>query len=349
MKNIYLTVILSFLAFNIYSQSTERLLSKGISDIQNDDFNSALSFFNKVIEIENKNIKAYTLRGYTRGQLNDYVGAIQDFTKIISIEPNNSDAYDKRGICKKNNRDYQGALMDYNKAIKINNKNASAYCNRAVLKYDFLNNQAGACDDWEVSKSLGFELAYRNSEGKCEEVNGAIKTQKGLLIYFNTKGNYHTLNLDGDIDLSNFPFIKKDNNWFQFITNGKVNFFGENGNVLINFMNWEVNYLEQELKENLKVDNSIADIEGIRVNLWNYENPRLDNESIDTPVIKTYFADFVNNDLIYRFSYASTTGNNEIADDFLKSLVRNIRYYENKIDLNKLQQAISIGLNYYKE
>ena len=57
----------------------------------------------------------------------------------------------------------------------------------------------------------------------------------------------------------------------------------------------------------------------------------------------------VNNDLIYRFSHASATGNNETADDFLKSLVRNIRYYENKIDLNKLQQAISIGLNYYKE
>ena len=41
------------------------------------------------------------------------------------------------------------------------------------------------------------------------KVNGAIKTQKSLLIYFNTKGNYYNLNLDGDIDFSNSPILKE--------------------------------------------------------------------------------------------------------------------------------------------
>ncbi|HUH73504.1 MAG TPA: tetratricopeptide repeat protein [Chitinophagales bacterium] len=350
MKKPILFLLLSLISFSTFSQTTSNTMSRALAEMQERNFKEAIVQFDEVIRLDDKNIQAYTNRGFARAQLQDYDRAILDFSKIIELEPNNAYAYDKRGICKKNAGDYQGALKDYNKAIELESENAPAYYNRGVVKYDFLNDKIGACEDWTISKNLDFERAINIYKERCEEREiGVFPTKNGLLIYFNVENNYHTLNLDGDIDLSNFPIIRKDDQWFQFNINDKDEFVDSKENVLINYMNWEIDYFEEEFETKLQSENKIISVNGIQVNLWNYKNPKMDTQPEHTPVIKTYFADFAHNDLIYSLVYASTTDNNESANEFLKSLVSNIRFYKNKIDLDKLQEAIKNGINFYAE
>ena len=217
------------------------------------------------------------------------------------------------------------------------------------MKYDFLNDKEGACNDYSISKSLGFQLAFENSKGKCEEPNGVIKTKNGVLIYFNIENNYHTINLEGDIDLSNFPFIRQNNVWFQFITNEKSDFLKNGDNVLTNYMNWEIDYFEKQFNRKIKYKSSFVKNNDLIINYWNYDMPNLENENLERRVTKIFFADFIHNSLIYRFSYASESGNEAEANKILNKLVDNLIFYNRKIELNRLQNSIINGVNYYSE
>ena len=99
----------------------------------------------------------------------------------------------------------------------------------------------------------------------CQEESGAIKTNKGILLYFNVENNNHTLSLEGDIDLSNFPYIKLDDNFLQFIVNDKRNFITKDSSTLSNYMNWEIDYFEEQFETELEVENETNSISDFRL------------------------------------------------------------------------------------
>lgn len=348
-RGISLILLLCFLSCRVFGQSTDEMLSRAVFEMQQGNFIEAITHLDALLKMDSRHIVAYTLRGYAKNQVQDFDGAIADFSRIIEFEPNNSDAYDKRGICKKNKQDYLGALEDYNKAIELDKDNASAYTNRGILKYDFLDDPDGACEDWAISKNLGHELAFVNSEGKCEDAIGAIETDNGVLLYFNEEHNFYTLNLEGAFDLSKFPLIAVDGKWFQFISHAKEDFSAHGKSALKSYMDWELAHYERSFGTQLKSVHNILPLADRQVSLWSFENPKVEARIDFTPVIKTYFADFEHNDWLFRFSHASPVGDDKIAHEFLTGLVQNIRFYSRKIDVLKLEEAIMDGQNYYHE
>ena len=54
--------------------------------------------------------------------MKDYYGAISDFNKVIEIDPKDAKAYNNRGISKSNIGDKKGACDDYKKAISLGSK-----------------------------------------------------------------------------------------------------------------------------------------------------------------------------------------------------------------------------------
>ncbi len=179
-----------------------------------------------------------------------------------------------------------------------------------------------------------------------QQNEGAIKTKNGFLLYFNIGTNSHTLNLNGEVDLSHFPFIKQDNIQFQFYKARKDEFGNESKSILINYMNWEVDYYQQQLNVKLNVSNEVFNKNGLSSNFWKFKNPIIENDKIYTPVVATYFLDFIHNDYIYRFSYASINGDDLEAKTILLKLADSIKFYDKNLDLNKLQQNILEGKNY---
>ena len=98
--------------------------------------------------------QAYYFRAITKMKLEDYNGAISDFNKAIEIDPNNAGAYMNRGNTKIKLKDFYGAISDYTKVIELNPNDAVAYCYRGNSKI-ILGDLNGACKDWKLATELG--------------------------------------------------------------------------------------------------------------------------------------------------------------------------------------------------
>lgn len=194
---------------------------------------------------------------------------------------------------------------------------------------------------------LSFLLMVIFQTAIAQQNYGGIKTQNGILLYFNLGGNSHTLNLEGDVDISNFPFIKQNKIWFQFYTADKLEFGKEPKSILNNYMNWEIKYHKNQIGKNLITESEILNRNGYIMNFWKFMHPIKNIESGRTPIIASYFLDFIHNDLIYRLSYASISGNDSEAKTILLNIADNFTFYEEDIDLNRLQKNIIKGQNYY--
>lgn len=120
--------------------------------------NMKLSDLNTAIELNPNYVEAYLSRGIEKYDLEDYQGAISDYTKAIEIDKKNFDCYAYRGIAKTKLNDNNGALADYNKAIEINPKYAFCYGIRGVLKYN-LGLKEEACLDFSKAGELGNKLS----------------------------------------------------------------------------------------------------------------------------------------------------------------------------------------------
>ena len=72
--------------------------------------------------------------------------AISDYNKAIEIDPKYAKAYNNRGWVYHREGLYDKAISDYNKAIVINPRYAQAYVNRGVAYYRKGDNE-NACSD----------------------------------------------------------------------------------------------------------------------------------------------------------------------------------------------------------
>ena len=86
-------------------------------DLKNGLYDSAISDFNKAIEIDPKHDKAYNSRGNVYNVKGLFDLAISDFNEAIDINPKYADAYGNRGYAYSAKGLYDLAISDFNKAI----------------------------------------------------------------------------------------------------------------------------------------------------------------------------------------------------------------------------------------
>ena len=117
------------------------------------DYDGAISDYNKSIDLDPNNSLLYATRGLAKYYLKDYNGAISDYNKSINLTPNSSVVYYERGLAKQYLKDYDGAISDYNKSIDLDPNNNSVYYNRGRTK-SFLKDYDGAISDYNKSIDL---------------------------------------------------------------------------------------------------------------------------------------------------------------------------------------------------
>ena len=83
--------------------STEALLkrSKGI-------YRGAIKDYDKAIELDPNDAKAYNFRGYAKWLLGNNDGAMKDFDQAIGLDPYYANAYNFRGVAKFSLKGYRG-------------------------------------------------------------------------------------------------------------------------------------------------------------------------------------------------------------------------------------------------
>ncbi len=86
-------------------------------------FEEAIKYFTKAIEIDPLNANYYHRRGAAIDSLGQYSEAINDYDQAIYLDQDNSDFYNSRGVAKTNLKFFSGAIKDLNKAIKLDPSN----------------------------------------------------------------------------------------------------------------------------------------------------------------------------------------------------------------------------------
>ena len=182
--------------------------------------------------------------------------------------------------------------------------------------------------------------------GQEPDYKGGIKTHDGVLLYFNKDKDTYTIDLKGEIDLNRYPIVKVNGNLFE-LKNGPKKMFGKSEDeILINFQIWEHKYLEDELfKQSIKFKQKRLKIKNKLLNFWFFEMPK--NRTIDKPVLRTFYLDFIQGQRAYSFSYPSLSGNEKEAMIFLLGLYNSMHFYSKSIDINHLRRQIVKGVNYY--
>jgi len=210
----YLILVFLFSSIVATGQINIRhFMSMGKNALMDNDYTSAVQYFNVIINHEPDLFEPYFLRGVAKYSLGDYQGAERDFTVSIQMHPMYSHAYHYRGVTRDLLLDYHNALQDYNRGIGLDPFNADIYISRGATRLHMKSYISAIKDfDQAVEYNANNPMAYLNRaiakgllkdyEGAIEDCNHAIR-----LDYFNTQAylkrgviKLETENYDGALE-----------------------------------------------------------------------------------------------------------------------------------------------------
>ena len=158
----------------INETDSDEQLNQGIALLEEGQYDRAIAYFNKAIELNPRDADAYNNRGlaYFEGK-GQYDKAIVDYNKAIELNPRSAAAYNNRGLAYGYKGKYDKAISDCNKAIELNPRSAAAYNNRG-LSYFNKRDYEKAWDDVHKAQNLGYKIhpgllkALRQASGRQE-------------------------------------------------------------------------------------------------------------------------------------------------------------------------------------
>lgn len=138
-------------------------LSKGNRAYDENEYDKAIEYYNKAIELDPDFADAYNNRGIAYRRKGECAKAIEDYNKAIELDPDYSEAYYNRGRAYRYLKEYDKAIEDYSKAIELNPEDAEAYNSRGVAYAD-LKEYGKAIEDFSKAIELNPEdaEAYNN-------------------------------------------------------------------------------------------------------------------------------------------------------------------------------------------
>jgi Tfp pilus assembly protein PilF/pimeloyl-ACP methyl ester carboxylesterase len=113
--------------------NAELRIEKGNTLFSTSNYDYAINYYGKALELLTNNKTAYVNRGTAFAKKSLYIEAIDDFSKAIEIDPENSIAYNNRGFVWEKRGYYKRALEDFNRALKLNPRSIDALCNRGCI------------------------------------------------------------------------------------------------------------------------------------------------------------------------------------------------------------------------
>ena len=134
-------------------------INRGMDYGKKDQFDQAMSDFNKALEIDPTSAMAYHHRGVLYTFKGQYDQAFSDFSKALEINPRFASAYSSRGRAYMAKGQYDQAISDYTKALEINPNLAVAYYNRGRSYYFKKEKEYDkSWDDIKKAQELGYKI-----------------------------------------------------------------------------------------------------------------------------------------------------------------------------------------------
>ena len=128
-------------------------LEEGNNFYFNHNFQSAVSEYDRAIEIQPNFAEAYNNRGNANVMLKNYQQAVQDYRNAIKYNKVDARIHNNLGSIYLILKNYNEAINEYEQALKLNPNLFDAYYNRA-LAYCYIENYQAALSDAERAMKL---------------------------------------------------------------------------------------------------------------------------------------------------------------------------------------------------
>jgi len=96
----------------------------------------------------------------------NYLKALEWYNKTLKINADKPEYFNARGNAYFNTKTYTYALRDYSMALDLDPRNHETYIFKGLARY-YLNDAAGACNDWKKAGEYGSVKAYEYLEKYC--------------------------------------------------------------------------------------------------------------------------------------------------------------------------------------
>ena len=126
------------------------------------DPEDAITEFDRAIELDPRNLKAYGNRGVSKAGLGRYEDAIADYDWVIELDPGNAKGYHNRGNAKHALGRYEDAIADFDKALDLDSSRGLSYVSRGNAKHALGRHEDAIAD---FDKALGLDPGYLNAYG----------------------------------------------------------------------------------------------------------------------------------------------------------------------------------------
>lgn len=151
---------------NLFGQSLRDELYKcAIEEFHKRNYESAIIFYSRIIEISPNDSIVYLDRAMARECLGDFAGAARDYTKQLRVDSTNVDCYFLRGINRYKLKQYKAAISDFDHTLALEPDNADAWQYRGESK-TALGRFKEAASDKEKAKKLN--AAGNSSSGETK-------------------------------------------------------------------------------------------------------------------------------------------------------------------------------------
>ncbi|XDA76638.1 hypothetical protein R6Z07M_006748 [Ovis aries] len=116
------------------SAEAERLKTEGNEQMKVENFEAAVHFYGKAIELNPANAVYFCNRAAAYSKLGNYAGAVQDCERAICIDPSYSKAYGRMGLALSSLNKHTEAVAYYRKALELDPDNETYKSNLKVAE-----------------------------------------------------------------------------------------------------------------------------------------------------------------------------------------------------------------------
>jgi len=186
----------------------------------NGQYDKAIDFFTRSIELRPDDMQTYYNRGITYSRMQEYEKAIRDLTMVAQRCPTEAYVFNSRGKAFTNVLDYASATRDFDHAIALDPDFADAYNNRGLV-YRAMQDveRAFTCYNKAIELAPDFAEAYFNRGNVClhqgdyqkatEDYDKAIEYKSGYAAAYHDRAVAHAAMSDYDNAWADIAMCKK--------------------------------------------------------------------------------------------------------------------------------------------
>lgn len=135
-------------------QEVERWLTRGVEQLDAEQYQAALLAFDRVLAIDANHLRAWIYRGDALADLKNFNQALQAYEKAVAIDPQSAEAWSHLGDLQHELKRPREAIQSWDKALELDPKDIQTWLHKGVALGVQLGRWEEALDTWNHALEL---------------------------------------------------------------------------------------------------------------------------------------------------------------------------------------------------